>query len=310
VYTRDLSDRGRIYLSGPDRVRFLHGMLTNDIEALAPGGGCRAAMLTVKGKLLADLVVYADEERLLIELDGALREKIAGVLAKHVIMDDVEVEDASGAAREVGVYGDGAREAIERALGGAVGVLAPYHHVVVGGARVAAAPELAMPGYHVIGAAVDAGAFGGERLDDAAFEVLRVEAGTPRYGADMDEDRLVLEAGLDDAVSLTKGCYLGQEVVARATARGHINRKLRGLALDGAAAAAPGARVSGPGRDEAGVVTSSVVSPRFGAIALAYVHRTLWDAGTELTVHDAAGAGGSAGASARRAVVHDLPFRS
>jgi folate-binding protein YgfZ len=157
--------------------------------------------------------------------------------------------------------------------------------------------ELGVPGFHVFGdVRLDA-----PRVDDAAWEVLRVEAGRPRYGVDVDEDRLILEAGMDDAVSLTKGCYLGQEVVARATARGHINRKLVGLRLsDGPAT--PGAKLSGPGRDDAGLVTSSVVSPRFGPIALGYVHRTLWDEGTELKVHDPAGE--------RTAKVSALPFKA
>jgi folate-binding protein YgfZ len=298
---RDLSSRARLRLTGPDRVRFLHGMVTSDVEALAPGEGSRAAMLTVKGKLLADLQIYADEDALVVELDGELRAKIHDVLAKHLVMDDVELEDATDRTRELGVYGDGARAAIERALGAEVPPLAPYHHRIINRVRVAAAPELALPGFHMIGEALPAVISGGERLSDDAFEVLRVEAGTPRYGVDMEEDRLVLEANLDDAVSLTKGCYLGQEVVARATARGHINRKLRGLVLDGDRPAARGARLSGAGRDDAGLVTSSVISPRVGApIALAYVHRTLWDAGTELVVHDPAGD--------RRARVVDLPF--
>jgi aminomethyltransferase len=288
-------------LSGPDRVRFLHGMITNDVEALAPGRGCRAAMLTVKGKLLAVLNVYADEEALVLELDGELREKIRGVLKKHVVMDDVEVADESDATRELGVYGPDARAAIERTLGGELGALEPYAYRSISGVRVCAAPELAMPGYHLIGESLPR--VDGQPLDDEAFEVLRVEAGTPRWGVDLDEDRLVLEANLDDAVSLTKGCYLGQEVVARATARGHINRKLRGLVLDGDRPAARGAKLSGAGRDDAGAVTSSVISPRVGApIALAYVHRTVWDAGTELIAHDQGGD--------RRARIVDLPFRA
>ncbi len=215
-------------------------------------------------------------------------------------MDDVEIADVSGEARELGVYGDDARAAIERALGGELGALANYAHRTIAGVRVCAAPELAMPGFHLIGEPLPR--VEGETLDDAAFEILRVEAGTPRWGAELDEDRLVLEANLDDAVSLTKGCYLGQEVVARATARGHINRKLRGLVLDGDRPAARGAKLSGAGRDDAGTITSSVVSPRVGApIALAYVHRTVWDAGTELIAHDSGGD--------RRARVVELPFR-
>src|SRR5439155_5604449 len=117
VLLRDLSSRARFRLTGPDRVRFLHGMVTSDVEGLKAGEGGRAAMLTVKGKLLADLQVYADEDALWVELDGELREKIRGVLERHLVMDDVELEDASDRTRELGVYGDGARAALERALG-------------------------------------------------------------------------------------------------------------------------------------------------------------------------------------------------
>jgi folate-binding protein YgfZ len=174
--------------------------------------------------------------------------------------------------------------------------LPSYHFVTAAGVRVARAPELGIAGFHVFGdLAVD-----GTELLDAEFEVLRVEAGTPRYGVDMGEDRLPIEAGVTDAVSFTKGCYLGQEVIARATNLGHINRRLVGLRLDGDGAAAPGSRLSTASRPDAGVVTSSVVSPRLGPIALGYVHRTLWDEGTELTVADPAGA--------RQARVTGLPF--
>src|SRR5262249_52276081 len=159
-------------------------MVTNDIEALSPGKGSRAAMLTVKGKLLADVVVYADEAQLFLELDGSVREKILGVLDRHIVMDDVEVEDVSARIPELGVYGDEARAAIERALGAAIGELPPYHHVTASEVRVARATELGMPGYHVFGA-LDVG---GERLSDEDFEILRVEAGTPLIGVDMEED--------------------------------------------------------------------------------------------------------------------------
>lgn len=286
-----------LVLTGEDRVRFLHGMVTNDIEALAPGQGCHAAMLTTKGKMLADLVVYRDADRLMLELDGALGDKIKGVLDKHIIMDDVEVADLSAELRVQGVYGDDAAAAVAAATGAdaaALAALPHYHFVTAGAARIARAPELGLPGYHVFGAARVAG----EPLDDAAFEERRVEAGTPRYGVDMGEDRLPIEAGVTDAVSFDKGCYLGQEVIARATNLGHINRKLVGLVVDGEAPPAHGAKLSAPTRPEAGFVTSAVRSRRLGrTIALAYVHRTLWDPGTRLTLDDGRGA-----------VVTALPF--
>jgi len=271
-------------------------MVTNDIEAMKPGEGCRAAMLTVKGKTVAELVVYAEAEQLLVELDGELRQKVHDYLEKHIVMDDVELADVTADLRELGVYGDDARAAIEQALGRSFEALEPYHLTQVGAVRIAATPELGMPGFHLFGELPVAGT----TVDDAAWEVLRVEAGRPRYGVDVDEDRLILEAGMDDAVSLTKGCYLGQEVVARATSRGHINRKLVGLRLDGDRPVAAGAKLSGPERPDAGLVTSSVISPRLGAIALGYLHRSLWEEGTELTVHDRDGE--------RKARVTALPF--
>jgi folate-binding protein YgfZ len=271
----------QLVLTGEDRVRFLHGMVTNDIETLAPGHGCHAAMLTTKGKMLADLIVYADEDALMLELDGTLRDKIKATLDKHIIMDDVEVADRSDEVPALGVWGDDAAGAVAAAVGLDANVLAAlpnYWHVRAGAARVARAPELGLLGFHVFGATV-----AGEPLDEAELEERRIEAGTPRYGVDMGEDRLPIEAGISDAVSFTKGCYLGQEVIARATNLGHINRKLVGLWLDGDEPAARGAKLWAASRPEAGFVTSSVRSRRLGrAIALAYVHRTLWEPGTEL----------------------------
>jgi aminomethyltransferase len=252
-------------------------------------------MLTTKGKLLADLVIYADEDALFLELDGSVGDKINAVLDKHIIMDDVEVADASATAVQ-GVYGHDAAAAIARTLGidaDKLAALPNYWYMRAGAARVARAPELGLPGYHLFAASVD-----GQLLDEAEFEERRIEAGTPRYGVDMGEDRLPIEAGIHDAVSFTKGCYLGQEVIARATNLGHINRKLVGLWLDGEQPAAAGAKLASPSRPEAGFVTSSARSRRLGrTLALAYVHRTLWDPGTELTLD-----GG------RRAVVTALPF--
>ena len=222
---RDLSTRARMFLSGPDRVRFLHGMVTNDIEALAPGGGCRAAMLTVKGKLLADLIVYADEDRLLLELDGELRDKIAGVIAqpphhgRRRVRRRHRRDAGAGRLRRRRAGGDRARA---RRRSGRAGSLSRTASSVACASR--RRPSLAC---RRLSRLRRREASNGEPLSDEELRSFAHRGRPPRYGVDMDEDRLVLEAGVDDAVSLTKGCYLGQEVVARATARGHINRKLR-----------------------------------------------------------------------------------
>lgn len=243
-------------------------MVTNDIKALQPGQGCHAAMLTTKGKMQADLVVYCDADRLLLEWDAPLKDKIAQVLQAHMVVDDVELtEDPS---EEWGVYGDDAFPDLDSGS---------YSFVVRDGARIARTPELGIRGFHVFGPRP-----GGEPMPEDEAEILRVEAGRPLYGRDMGEDRLPIEAGIPDAVSFTKGCYLGQEVIARATNLGHINKKLVGLRLE--APVEPGAKLSAPSKPDAGIVTSAVVSPRLGPIALAYVHRTLWDDGTALTTAD------------------------
>jgi folate-binding protein YgfZ len=225
---RDLNARARFSLSGPDRVRFLHGMVTNDIVALAPGQGCHAAMLTTKGKMQADLVVYCDEDRLLLELDAPLKEKIAQVLQTHMVVDDVEL--AEDQTEEWGVYGDDAFVDLD---------LSDYCFVRRDGIRIASSPELGIRGFHVFGPKPE-----GDLMTEDEAEILRVEAGRPLYGIDMGEDRLPIEAGIPDAVSFTKGCYLGQEVIARATNLGHINKKLMGLRLD--FPVEPGTKLSSP----------------------------------------------------------------
>jgi len=293
----DYAGSGKLWLTGADRARFLHGMVTNDVLALAPGTGCHAAMLTVKGKLLGDLRIYCDADGILVETDAEARARIEEALRKHVIMDEVEIDDRS-ALGEIGVYGEGSRATVEKLLG-ELPDLAPFAHVTVGGIRVAGARDLGIDGFRLFGDAL-AGRLGVRPLSVEEVEILRVEAGQPRYGRDMGEDHLPIESRLDDAISFTKGCYLGQEVIVRATQQGRINRKLMGLRLDGARAAQPGSKLSSPARADAGTVTSSVVSPRLGPIALAYVHRTVWAPGTVLALREPEGD--------RAATVSELPF--
>jgi folate-binding protein YgfZ len=296
AYLRPLG-RATLIVTGEDRVRFLHGMVSNDIEKLRPGQGCHAAMLTTKGKLLGDLVVYAEEGRLVLSLDGSLRDKLKGALERHIVMDDVEIADVSDTVRPHGVYGDDAAEAVARALGLSANILAElpnYHQVCAEEVRVARTPELGMLGFHVLGDVT----LDGTPMSEAEWEERRIEAGTPRYGVDMGEDRLPIEARLDDAVDFKKGCYLGQEVIARATNLGHINRRLSGLVVDGDAPPAAGTKLSAASRPEAGFITSAVHSRRLKqTLALGYVHRTLWDAGTKLLLADG-----------REATVVALPF--
>ena len=279
------SSQARLALTGPDRARFLHGMVTCNVERLLVGSGSRAAMLSVKGRLLATLVVYARPDELLLSMDASLGEKVRVLFDKHIVMDDVEVCDRA-ALKEMGYYGDDAANALA-SLGfdaSALSLLHPYHQLESGGIVVARDPSLGGVGFRVLG---DAPALPAEPMSEDEHERLRIEAGTARYGLDLDEERLVVEANLEDAISFDKGCYLGQEVVVRATTRGRVNRKLMGLVVSGAGPATRG-KLTTAAQPEAGLITSSVDSTRFGGpIALAYVHRAALDADQPLTVVDA-----------------------
>lgn len=290
LVTASRSDRAIVALTGGDRVRFLHGMITNDVKRLAPGGGCRAALLSQKGRFVADLVVYARPDELWVETDRATYDKVWEIFDHHIIADDVELVDRRDSLPLSGVY----------AFDGALPItVAPYALAEYGGGLVAGTRELGAPGLRVFGDNTllrDAAP-----LSPPALEMRRIEAGTPRYGVDMDEERLFLEAGIDDAVSYDKGCYLGQEVVVRAQSRGQLNRKLMGLLLDGDATTplpARGDKLASPERPEAGFVTSAVFSTTLGhPVALGYVHRTAWTVGNVLELADR-----------RRATVTTLPL--
>lgn len=316
LYVRELSaERARLRLVGRDAKRFLHGMVTNDITGLVPGRGCHAAMLTVKGKLLSTLCIYdLGDEGLLIELPAATAEAIRTALDRYLITDDATLSDASLELAELGVYGLGAAAALQ-ALGGVAGDLPPHHFIsadtVSGRVRVARTPELGIPGFHLFAGTETLTALqaalkgqGATDLSDDQAEVLRVEAGIPRFGVDVDEERMPSEARLDDVFSSTKGCYLGQEVVVRLRDRGQLNRQLVGLRLPSADTPPPaGTRLAHASRANAGHLTSIVRSPRFALIALGYVHRSVWEPGTELQLVNAEGE-----PLGQTAVVCALPF--
>ena len=321
VLIRDLAtQRSRLRMVGKDAKRFLHGMVTNDITGLKPGQGCHAAMLTVKGKLLSDLVVYdLGDAGLLFELPASTGENIRATLDRYLISDDATVSDASAEVAELGVYGSAAAAALQHlGAGSDVASLAPYHFSTIstaaGTLQVARTPELGITGFHVFGdpAAVTAAqaqlqARGAVVLSESDATVLCIEAGMPLYGIDIDEERMPNEARLDDVFSATKGCYLGQEVVVRLRDRGQVNRMLIGLRLPGVAGdhelPATGTKLAHASRANAGHITSIVRSPRFGTIALGYAHRSVWEVGTELQLVNAAGE-----PTGQTAVVTTLPF--
>lgn len=265
-----------VWVDGPDAASFLQGLLTNDVAALEPGASCPALILDNKGHIRGGMRVArtAPDAFTLVTATGH-GDPLVALLEEYHFSEDVDILGPE-----------------------------PFERVTVLGAVAGpvAGADLVLPGeipgsMEAIGVDADAilGGLGASAGSADELEALRIEAGVPRVGVDVGEANLVQEAGLDaTAVSFDKGCYLGQETVARVAYRGKVNRRLRGLDL--AAPAAPGAAVRLGGRD-VGVVTSSAESPRLGPIALAMI-RAEAAPGTSVEVDGAAGA----------AVIVELPF--
>jgi tRNA-modifying protein YgfZ len=310
----DRADRGRLALSGADRRGYLQGILTNDIAALAPGTGCYAAYLTPQGRMVTDLRVFELGDRILVDLDASLAASIADRWSMFVITEDVTVEDVSASTAQVGVYGPSAAAVLRQALEAGrapdesvpdAGTLEaiPLH----GNARwdfggepafVLRSDDIGVQGFDVVLAAGRKDALlaqllaaGGVLVADADAEVTRVEAGRPKFLVDMTEDTIPLEAGIEDrAISLTKGCYVGQEIIIRVLHRGggRVAKRLVGLSFDAGQPAPPaGARIMA-GEKEIGTITSATDSPALGhAIALGYVHRDFVEPATAVVAGDA-----------------------
>jgi tRNA-modifying protein YgfZ len=297
------SDAGRIVLTGADRRAYLQGLLTNDIDALAPGTGCYAAMLNAQGRMLADMRVLELGDRILLDVPRAIAGAIRDHLDRFIFSEDAQVEEVTASTGEVGLYGPSALDVLHRAgtEGDPPSRLFDSTRVRIAGIDVllVRSDEIGIPGYDAIVAAESADAIAGAllqagavRAGAAAVEIVRIESGRPRFGADMDGETIPLEAGLEDrAISRTKGCYVGQEVIVRVQDRGHgrVARRLVGFTLSpGAPVPAIGAAVSAGGR-EVGRITSAVHSPALARpVALGYVHRDVVAAGTAVVV---AGAG-------------------
>ncbi len=302
--------RALVAATGEDRAGFLQGMLSNDVKALAPGQGLYAAFLTQQGKVVSDLRVYAQADRLLLDVVAWRRAALQEALERFIVADDVELTAAEEEPL-LGLEGPLARAIAGEALGVPDLPGRPYGHARAAfqgvPVLVIAASEVERDGILLCGpphcaaalfdACVEAGA---QPLGMQALNVLRVEAGVPWAGVDMDETALIVETGRMAAISFTKGCYLGQEVVERIAARGHVNRQLAGVVLDDAALPTPGARVLVAGQ-EVGYVTSAVRSEALGRpIALAMIQRRHSAPGERVVV--------DTGGAAMAASVSALPF--
>jgi aminomethyltransferase len=271
----DLSARGRIVVRGRDRARLLHSLTSNDVKKLAAGAGFYAFLLNPQGRIQADLLLFCFEDHFLIDAEPELREKIQAHLRRYIVADQVELEDATARTDEIGLEGPGGA-AVLAALDAPV-PHADYAHMPWGAGAVANASLTGQPGFRIFCPAEETPGLI-HRFESAGVKpaspddcrVVRIENGKPRYGEDILETSLPQETQQMHAVSFTKGCYVGQEIVERIRARGHVNRKLRRVDLPGVEPAAPGSPIQVDGKPAE--VTSSVYSPQAEkAIALAYV---------------------------------------
>jgi folate-binding protein YgfZ len=292
----DRSSRARIELSGASAVATLNGLITNDVAALKPGQGQYAAALTAKGKIVADLYVLMLDDRLLLDVAPAAAVGLRDMLTKFVNPRFATRHDVTEETAELHVVGPRAAEFVAAVTGvvtDVLGALPMYSHVVgamsetairiahlppVGAAQL---PVFALLMPRAIASDVRSAieALGATAGDDTIWNVLRVESGTPAWGADMDENTLPQEANLDElhAVSYTKGCYVGQETVARIHFRGHVNRSLRRIAVAGDDLVPEGASLLDRDNRTVGDVRSIAHSDALGVIGIAMIRREVND---------------------------------
>lgn len=263
--------RTLLHAGGPDARAYLHRMLTQEVRALPPGGAAHFALLTAKGHLVAEGQLLLLPDGVLLDVDPEAAPALRALLEKMIIMDHVTIEDRSPAWRVLPLLGPGAAAAAEASGAG----LSRW----VNKRRGAPALDLLVPAERAEALRAGLVAGGATPLDEPDLEALRIAGGVGRWGAELDGSRLPMEAGLTaDAVSFTKGCYPGQEVVVRATSRGQIQRGLVQLRLP--EGAGPGSRLCAAGA-EVGAVTSAATTPQ-GRLGLGYLRRAHWATGTRL----------------------------
>jgi folate-binding protein YgfZ len=303
----DLSPRGRILVNGSEAVMFLNGLITNDMKTLAANSWMRAAFPNVQGRLLAVVRILNRTDGFLIETDAATHDKVVQLLGRFTLAGDFRVTDLTDQTACYSVQGTQSAAIMRRVFGdtsapdpGQV-VSAKLNHADV---IIIRDTHTAEDGFDLFVERNEADnlrstfmSAGVEPVSAATAEVLRIEAGIPRYGIDMDETTIVTETNLDDAVSFTKGCYLGQEIIVRIKHRGHVAKKITGLTFPGRIEIENGARILSVDDKEIGRVTSSTFSPTLNqTIALGYVKYDYREAGTGVKALNVKG------------VVADLPF--
>jgi glycine cleavage system T protein len=313
----DLSHHGKVDATGADAASFLHNLCTNEVKNLPTGRGCEAFLTTGQAKIVAFVLIYrsaAEHEANRFHLDAGpgMGEKVVKHLDRYLISEQVELLDRTHNFTQIHIAGPRAREILEHGLGNVLPDLVELQHMTqpFAGSNVQLRRHepLGVLGYDLLCEKPQAAALwqaltasGARPAGLEAYNVLRIEAGTPVYGLDIDESNLPQEVGrVERTISFTKGCYIGQETVARIRTYGHVNRSLTGLKLAGEEALSTGAKLFRADK-EVGQIASAALSPRLRqTIALAYVRRGSHEPGTILEVEAEGG---------RRVVeVVSLPF--
>jgi folate-binding protein YgfZ len=286
----DLSaSRSRIRVSGSEAVMFLNGLITNDMNAVTDKQWLPAVFPTVQGRLIGAVRILRNNDSFLIDTENAARDAIFKTISRFTLAGDFRVSDVTAETALLTVQGKRAGEIIREALGNTDFPIIPASHTAeVGFDLIVDANVRPLIAEKLIAA-------GAQSVSPDVFEILRIEAGIPRHGQDMDETNVVLEANLDDAISYTKGCYVGQEITIRIKHRGHVAKKLIGVKFDKPLDA--GATIASVDGKDIGRVTSVTYSPKLAStIALGYLRHEYLAAGTPVNSGDAAG------------TVTDLPF--
>ncbi len=292
----DLSAQGRVRVTGLEAIMFLNGLITNDVKTLPDNMVMKAAFPNAQGRLQAMSHILRQSDEFLLMTEAVTAEKVAQLVGRFVFAGDFRVANETHATAQFIVAGAQAVQIMSAVLGVEAACLTHGHSSIIywqdAPVTVLRLSRLSVDGFDCIIESAHAAALwralimaGAQPIGAETAEVLRIEAGLPRFGIDMDETSVVLETGQDDAVSYTKGCYIGQEIIARIHWRGHVAKRLAGLQCAGRAAIAPDAEIQTPEGKNVGRVTSATFSPQLGCtIALGYVRYAQLAPGTELHI--------------------------
>jgi len=287
-----LDDRIVVRVIGDDRVTFMHGMCSQDIQNLQPGMTAPALLLTEHAHVVADFFIYAtDDAALLIEIERSLWPCARAHLEKFLVADDVEFEELEGLT-VVDIEGPAAAETIAAIGTEGIKVAKEWRHFIAGPARIASIPRFGGPAFTLLAdtsavpdliATMLQSPSHSELVEPSALELLRIENRIALVGVDTTDKTLALEARLERAISFNKGCYIGQETVERATARGGVKKRLCSLKIEGNEVPLANSAVFLDGK-EIGCLTSVLQSPRLGVIGLGILHHSAWRPGTPVLI--------------------------